>query len=386
MTDGTERELALVIDALPPGTVELAEAWWRLLDGPASGDHDDPDQPGRPVAPADPPSARIRPAGIAPAPIQPAGADELRRIVLDELTLPLRVEPSWPPPAAPIRAGDGWIHDETVDADLDRHGDSAVLADLIAAKAGESAEAIAAAAQEMRLPVTPYRPRSRVVPVPSLPSPVDRSADEPIDATGRRVVDLTTHWAGPLATRLLAERGAEVVKVDPTCRPDGFRARPALYAALNAAKEVIDLDLRRDTDRATFEALLADADLVVESFSRRVLANFGYDPARLAALGVHASTLAIRAFPVGRPEWNWLAYGPGAHAASGLALPHDRPDGPPLAAPIAYPDVLAGMAAAAHGLRLLGRAGRYREITLAGAIAPLVERAADEAQQREVGR
>ena len=85
------------------------------------------------------------------------------------------------------------------------------------------------------------------------------------------VVDLTSLWAGPLATSLLAMLGARVVKIDPDVRPDGFREHPALYASLNGAKEIVDLDLRQPGHRARFEALVAATQFGGQLMSRPLI-------------------------------------------------------------------------------------------------------------------
>ena len=235
------------------------------------------------------------------------------------------------------------------------------------------AEELAAAAQDLRLPVTPYRRPAEVTPLAASP-PAGSGRRRPWDRAGRPplVIDLTALWAGPLATSLLARLGAEVVKVDPSCRPDGLGEERPVYDALNGDKTIVDLDLRLAADRARFEALAARADVVVDSFSRRVMPNFGYAPETLhQRFGV--STLSIVAFPAGTPEQDWVSYGPGVHAMSGLA--YGGPGAPrsgPQAAPIAYPDVLAGLAAFATTVDLLtGTDPHHREVSLAGALASL---------------
>lgn len=185
------------------------------------------------------------------------------------------------------------------------------------------------------------------------------------------MIDLTALWAGPLATALLAELGADVIKVDGAVRPDGLRQHPAVYHELNGAKSIIDLDLRRPDDRAHFETLLGRADLLVDSFSRRVLPNLGYDWPTLSARFPWLASLSIVAFGPKCPEADWVSYGPGVHAISGLG---HQPDGGHRPAPLAYPDALAGSAAfaAATGLLSGARAKRRVEVSLAGAVAPLV--------------
>jgi len=337
---------------VPDGTLELALRRWREAEVGAER------------------------AGLTPPLVGRPDTEVLVRLAA-ELTAPLRLE-DWPSPTQPRPvAGDGWIHDEVLDDD--REAFEAVLA----ARAGDGAESVAAACQELRFPVTPYRWPGGPVPAPDRgrerPQPVPGGGTRPARERPVRVIDLSTHWAGPLATALLAEAGAEVVKVDPHCRPDGFRGRPRLYRHLNEAKEIVDLDLRRPDDRRRFEALVTGADLLVESFSRRVLANLGYDRAALAELDPGLAVVSIKAFPAGTAEADWLAYGPGVHAASGLGLASGRP----VPAPVAYPDLVAGVTAYAMAVDLLadppgGGQEAGAEISLAGSISALVRAAADD--------
>jgi crotonobetainyl-CoA:carnitine CoA-transferase CaiB-like acyl-CoA transferase len=290
----------------------------------------------------------------------------------DLLWAPPTLEPDWPHPATPIPLGRGWVHAEvtaedqgTLDTLLDRWWDL-------------PPDEFAGRCQELRLPVSPYRRPTQPAADPDVnrrpeelrPARSDRSA-RPRDRL--RVVDLSTHWAGPLATKLLADRGAAVIKVDPACRRDGFGDRPKLYRHLNGCKEIVDLDLRRSVDRERFEALLDDADLLVESFSRRVMGNLGYGRRQLATRFPGLAVLSIKAFPMSSPEADWLAFGPGVHAASGLAFAEPDANQAPLPAAIAYPDMLAGVAGFATALRLVEQSGPAptAEVTLAGAIAPL---------------
>ncbi len=105
---------------------------------------------------------------------------------------------------------------------------------------------------------------------------------------GVKVVDLTHHIAGPYATKLLADFGAEVLKVE---RPEGDPARrlppffhdephpekslPFLY--LNTNKQSITLNIKTEAGRGILLNLLADADVVVENFAPRVMPSLGLD-------------------------------------------------------------------------------------------------------------
>jgi len=268
--------------------------------------------------------------------------------VLAQLLMPLVVgaRPQARPPR-PAPCG-GWVHDDSVDDAL-----------VAALSAGQDAEAWAAAAQECWLPITPYRPCRALTgwePVEARP--------EPPDPVHIRVLDMTAMWAGPLCTRLLAEWGADVTTVEPAVRPDGFRGSPAQFAVLDVGKRRVDLDLRNDAGRHEFERLVAESDVVVESFSRRVMSNLGYPDLR--AINPAVSTVSIRSFPADSPERDWVAYRRGVHAASGLGMWEGRPQ----PVPIAYPDPLAGFTAFTAARDAIGRAVNV-EVTLAEAIAPL---------------
>jgi len=93
---------------------------------------------------------------------------------------------------------------------------------------------------------------------------------------GVRVLDFSIWRPGPYATQLLAEAGADVLKVEPP-GGDPMRAYPDLFAALHANKRSIVLDLKDDVDRARARALATDADVVIEGFRPGVAARLGID-------------------------------------------------------------------------------------------------------------
>ena len=107
----------------------------------------------------------------------------------------------------------------------------------------------------------------------------------PLD--GITVIDLSTLLPGPLASLMLAEAGARVIKVE---RPGGEDMRhfppklgpwSAPFAVLNAGKECITLDLKQEPDRDRLATLIAQADIVIEQFRPGVMARLGLDPAVL---------------------------------------------------------------------------------------------------------
>ena len=248
-------------------------------------------------------------------------------------------------------------------------------------------EAIAVAAQEWRLPVTPYRRRAgkyaQRAAIPADGAALGTSAATPAASSvvlgnsgttptaagvgGASVVDLTSMWAGPLCTELLGRSGAEVRKVSSAARPDGLVGTP-MYAELNASKTAVELDPRHPAGRERLDELLDSADLLVTSLSPRALANLELLPSQLCARHPRLRTLAITAFEPDSPERDWIAYGTGVHAVSGLGWLEDEPREPAYS----YPDPLAGLLAAALALdQLAGDAPWHMRVSLAGAIAPL---------------
>src|SRR6185503_18900278 len=103
-------------------------------------------------------------------------------------------------------------------------------------------------------------------------------------ATVGEALDLTRLLPGGYCTLLLADHGADVIKVEDTGAGDYARADPSAFASLNRGKRSIQLDLKSDGGRAAFLRLVADADVVIESFRPGVMDRLGvgYDVLREA--------------------------------------------------------------------------------------------------------
>jgi alpha-methylacyl-CoA racemase len=108
--------------------------------------------------------------------------------------------------------------------------------------------------------------------------------------SGILVLDFTTLLPGPLATLMLAEAGAEVIKIE---RPGGedmrhyeprFDSESAMFTLLNRGKTSLVLDLKNDADRRKLEPLLARADVLVEQFRPGVMARLGLGFDAVAAI------------------------------------------------------------------------------------------------------
>ena len=115
---------------------------------------------------------------------------------------------------------------------------------------------------------------------PRLPPAPKRPAGMETPLVGVRVVDFTHFIAGPFATLILADFGAEVIKIENAEEGDAFRTYPPLlggegapYLWTNRNKASVALDLKTADGRATALALMEKADIVVENFSTGVMAR-----------------------------------------------------------------------------------------------------------------
>lgn len=156
---------------------------------------------------------------------------------------------------------------------------------------------------------------------------------------GIRVIDFSTTIAGPHCTRLLADLGAEVIKIEA---PEGdmMRSRPPLrngastsFGQLNAGKKSVVLDLKSPAAVAAIRTLVAQADIVVENFRPGVMQRLGLDYPGLAALNPRLIYCAISGYGQTGPSSQLPAYAPVVHAASGYDRAHlayqtgrERPD------------------------------------------------------------
>ncbi len=113
--------------------------------------------------------------------------------------------------------------------------------------------------------------------------------------SGLRVLDLTRNLPGPFATRLLADLGATIVKVEP---PEGDPARPlaALFEALNHGKECRTIDFRSSADLERLRAWVQEADVLLDSFRPGVLQGLGLDAATLHALNPRLVMVSITGY------------------------------------------------------------------------------------------
>ncbi len=188
---------------------------------------------------------------------------------------------------------------------------------------------------------------------------------------GVRVLDCSRVLAGPFATMLLGDLGADVWKLEsplgdesrgwgPPFWGDPAAGRSAYFGAVNRNKRSLVIDLKTDAGRALLDRLLSRVGIVVHNFAPSVAAALGLGADRLAGEHPHLVVAAIGGFPGSdRPAYDLLA-----QAVSGLMAVTGEPDGAPMKVGVAVLDLIAGLEAAvgalaalhARGPRLPGRA------------------------------
>src|SRR5258708_24718008 len=157
-----------------------------------------------------------------------------------------------------------------------------------------------------------------------------------------RVVDLTHFIAGPYATKLLADMGAEVIKVEPVRGEGGRRLGPkrgsssdhgGLFAFLNLNKRGVTLNLKHPRGRELMIAMLEDADLLIENFAPGTLAALGLAPDALIEKFPRLSIVSISNFGQDGPERDGRLNDLALFARGGWTFPVGEPNRDPLTPP-----------------------------------------------------
>lgn len=145
---------------------------------------------------------------------------------------------------------------------------------------------------------------------------------------GLRVLDFSTTIAGPHCSRLLADMGAHVIKIES---PEGdlMRSRPVqrdgfgtMFGQLNAGKQSIVLDLKKPEAIAAVRKLVAKVDIVVENYRPGVMKRLGLDYPELAKINSKLVYCAISGYGQSGPGAGRPAYAPVIHAATGYDMAH----------------------------------------------------------------
>lgn len=204
-----------------------------------------------------------------------------------------------------------------------------------------------------------------------------RNPNSPL--AGLKVLELARVLAGPWAGQILADLGADVIKVEgpdgdgtrqwgpPWIERDGERAA-AYYHATNRGKRGIAADFRDAADLARVKALAAEADVVIENFKTGALAKFGLDHASLAAANPGLVTCSITGFGQTGPRAREAGYDFVIQAMSGFMALTGEPAGQPMKMGISASDLGCGLysvIAIQAALAMRARTGRGQHVDMA---------------------
>ncbi|NKY43625.1 CaiB/BaiF CoA transferase family protein [Nocardia cerradoensis] len=191
-----------------------------------------------------------------------------------------------------------------------------------------------------------------------------------------RVVDFSMGWAGPVLTQMLADHGAEVVKIESCTHTDWWRTSRALFTegpedldhpweqsplfnAVNENKLGVTLDLNQAKGVAVASALIARADIVVENFTPRVMSNLGLDYGTLSADHPELIMVSMPAFGATGPWADFKATAFITESLAGVSSRCGYEDADPMLVSTSFADPNAGIVGALSVLMAL----RHRRLT-----------------------
>lgn len=197
-----------------------------------------------------------------------------------------------------------------------------------------------------------------------------------------RVLDIATLFAGPTAATIMADFGADVIKVEHPRKPDPARTHGhskngvgLWWKILGRNKSALTLDLSRLGGQEVFLELVKTADVVVENFRPGTLERWSLGPDRLLEVNPRLILTRVTGFGQFGPRAHEPAFGTIAEAMSGFAHSTGQPDGPPTLPPLALADNISGLAATIATLTALhhrDRTGQGQVIDLA-IIEPIMQ-------------
>jgi hypothetical protein len=259
-----------------------------------------------------------------------------------------------------VRARNGWLavnlpresDVEAVPAWIGGELDAEPWSGIAGAAREADADGLVEDAQRLGLPVARV---GAVAAATWRPPEIRMAAGGPPRQGAIRVVDLSSLWAGPLCGALLAQAGADVVKVESRGRPDTLaQSSPEFFKRLNGAKRGLTLDFAAPADLARLADLAASADVLITGARPRAFGPLGLEPQRLFAANPKLVWVAITGYGWTGPLNGRVAFGDDAAAAGGLV--RWTPEGPRFLGD-ALADPLTGLAAAAGAFRALAAGG-----------------------------
>ena len=175
--------------------------------------------------------------------------------------------------------------------------------------------------------------------------------------TGIRVLDLTRVLAGPWATQLLADFGAEVIKIEKPgegddtrgwgppfiTNPDGSRGDAAYFLSANRGKSSVCIDMASAEGQQLIRGLAAKSDVVMENFKVGGLAKYGLDHDSLKAVNPKLIYCSITGFGRNGPYAQRAGYDFMIQGMAGLMSITGEPDGAPMKTGVAFADIFTGL-------------------------------------------
>ncbi|MFP3228486.1 MAG: CaiB/BaiF CoA-transferase family protein [Caldisphaera sp.] len=173
---------------------------------------------------------------------------------------------------------------------------------------------------------------------------------------GVRVLDLSHTASGPFATLIMADLGAEVIKIEP---PEGDEARKfapivnglsSYFASFNRGKKSVILDLKNNEDRDFLYNLVKESNVFIENYRPGVREKLGVDPDTLFKINKNLIYISIKGFRPNSQYNDKPAYDLIVQAMSGLMLTTGIEGDPPIKVPFAVFDVITGLFAALYAI------------------------------------
>jgi crotonobetainyl-CoA:carnitine CoA-transferase CaiB-like acyl-CoA transferase len=180
---------------------------------------------------------------------------------------------------------------------------------------------------------------------------VPRPADAPLALAGIRVADFSHFIAGPMCSMILADLGAEAIKIEKADGGDDFRSlRPKVtedqggpFLAMNRNKRSIAIDLKQESGVAVARDIVMKSDILLENFSTGVMDKFGLGYNAMAALNPRLIYCSVSAYGRSGPLKDRLGFDPITQAESGFMSLNGEPDRPGMRAGPSIMDMSTAM-------------------------------------------
>ena len=194
---------------------------------------------------------------------------------------------------------------------------------------------------------------------------------------GVRILDFTWVVAGPVATRILADHGAEVVKVERKNPPPLGNRKLGLQCDLHRDKLSVALNMQHPRGVELARKIAAKSDIVMDNFSARVMRSWGMDYESLKAVKPDIICISMSGLGHTGPLSSYVSYGPTLQALTGYTLLMAEPDGTPAGYGYSYADMCGGYTGALAALvalwnrRRTGR-GQFVDLSQLEAVASVI--------------